>query len=284
LFKADYLDWFKAQYSKELGLSDMGIKDTGIMGSRTLWIRYVRAGDGERCSQGARFSSGSLVRDQKNDPEIYMDLPETVMNNMVTRAEFISCMTASPLLSETLRRMGACDHVMQPRKPIALDVTILDPHKQEGDDLFQDAINVQQNILLEVWDSDMMTQDFLGEAWLPRLETLTAQKKNYVLPLQAADFAEDAERGPSRPSRKKNVFMASKDQQAITGELYVSLQWIYPFYQLDEAGNMVSRIEEQDGEGGDDDPKDLSSTEVRAEIQKGLHTGRLIITIKKSMG
>merc|ERR1719199_2206694 len=122
-----------------------------------------------------------------------MDLPEPCLQTIVTREEFISCMMHSPLLGETIRRIGASDHAFHPKRPIALDVSIMDPHHLEEDDLFQDAIDVQQSILLEVWDADPLTQDFLGECWIPKLQTLTSQKKDFVFALKPADFSDDAE-------------------------------------------------------------------------------------------
>jgi len=283
LFNKTYRDSFKQDNSRGLHLKDMGIKDPfGFTTTKTLWVRYVRAGDGERCTQGACFSMmGELENDP--DPEIYMDLPESCMESMVTREEFISCLIASPILGETLRRMGSIDHVMQPKRPIALDITIMDPHESMGDDLFQDAISVQQSILLEVRDSDLVTQDFLGECWIPPLETLSSIKKDFVLKLQVADYSGEAERGASRETRKKTIVQGKGDNK-ITGELYVQLQWIYPLFNLNDDGELVKRVEDDEEGGDEDEPEDKTSAKARAEVQAGLHTGQLTITIVRAGG
>merc|ERR1712086_1133522 len=113
--------------------------------------------------------------------------------------------------------------------------------------MLSDAMSVQQSILLEVWDADLVTSDFLGEAWLPPLEMLTSQKKDFVLPLMPADFSDAAERGPSRNTWKGKKI--SVDDQAneksenriIKGNLMVQLQWIYPKFELNEKGEVVPR-------------------------------------------
>merc|ERR1712196_594773 len=130
MFMDEYLDWFhhRGPAKREFDLNAMGIGQNQITGGLTLWIRYVRAGDGERCTQGVRFDAGVYQKIKRSNPkpEVYMDLPQPCLQNWVTREEFISCMMQSPLLGETLRRLGATDHVFEKKKPIALDVTILD--------------------------------------------------------------------------------------------------------------------------------------------------------------
>jgi hypothetical protein len=250
------LDWQKHE-KRGFGLSDMGITDPFKGVQKSLWIRYVRSGDGERCSQGCVFDMLGKLMDNP-DPEIKFDLAETFPQNAVTKEEFISCMLNSPILGESLRRIGATDHEMQPRRAIPLDVTIMDPHHEEEDQQFMDAVNVGQSILVEVWDADVGSKDFLGEAWLPPLASITSSLKDYVLPLAKADFTEEAENGPSRESRHKDI-----GDNKITGELYVKLSWEYPVYSED--GPKAAKPDRHQKE----------STEFRAQVQEELHTGRL---------
>merc|ERR1711981_1354308 len=119
-----------------------------------------------------------------------------------------------------------------------------------------DAINVQQSILLELWDADIGSKDFLGECWVPPLQDLTSQEKDYVLEVKPADFSDDAERGPS----KEPTGMASKDvdgskdpNKQIRGELYVTLAWVYPAYELNEA---TGECIERGGEGDEEEEKE----------------------------
>jgi len=139
----------------------------------------------------------------------------------------------SPLLGESLRRLGSCDHVLHAKRSIPLDVTIMDPHHEEEDEQFNDAMNVQQSILFEVWDADVVGKEFLGEAWLPPLPTFGARTKDIVLPLHKADFTEDAENGPSHPGDNKEIGGDEKmdPTKKITGELYISVSWKYPVYE-----------------------------------------------------
>merc|ERR1719277_2283445 len=118
----------------------------------------------------------------------------------ILKEEFVSAVMASPLLSESIRRLGfnLGPQTTTRSSKLHLDVTIMDPHQEEEDQEFLEALNVKQSLLFEVWDSDVMSKDFLGEAWLPPLAQIGPRPKDFVLPLQKADFGEDAENGPSR--------------------------------------------------------------------------------------
>jgi hypothetical protein len=166
--------------------------------------------------------------------------------------------------------------------------------------MFQDAINVQQSILLEVWDDDAMTKDFLGECWLPPLETILSTPKDYVLPLHAPTD-ESHERGASRMvgwgmKTKKIWTMPETHLEAqgnrqknskITGEISVRLSWVYPRYELDNAGELVKRkaaeTEDKEEESEEEDVK-KGSMQERAMIQEKLHTGQLTVTLFKGRG
>jgi len=107
----------------------------------------------------------------------------------------------------------------------------MDPHHEEEEEQINDAMNVQQSVLLEVWDSDVVAKDFLGEAWLPPLSSFGPRMKDIVLPLGKADYSEDAENGPSRPGDKDIGDDKADPTKKITGELYVSVSWKYPVYE-----------------------------------------------------
>jgi len=258
------LDWQKKNGSR-LSIDDMGIANSFKGQQKTLWIRYVRSGDGERCTQGVLINAGGTVADTPC-PEIKLDMQECFPQNAVTKEEFISCMLNSPMLGESVRRIGATDHMPHPKKAIPLDVTIMDPHSEETDQQFMDAVNVGQSILLEVWDADVGSKDFLGECWLPPLSTIRAQKKDYVLPLIDCDPSEDGDRAPSPSADEKKI---PKDQK-ITGELYVRLAWEYPVYKV--ADGAVVGAQSQAAE----------SIKNRAQIQEQLHTGRLHLEVLKA--
>jgi len=271
-----FLNLFMPEIRKGISLGSMHIKEH-FSGKKTLWIRYVRSGDGERCTQGAVFdSSGQLQEDPV--PEIKIDLLEAYPQTKVTKEEFISCIMHSPLLGESMRRIGATDHVMQPKKSIALDLTVMDPHHEEEDEQFMDALNVQQSILLEVWDSDVTAKDFLGEAWLPPLSSMNSTVKDFVLPLTSADFSDDGDDGASRYHQWKEITgdaaksdTAKDPNKQITGELYIKVGWRYPAYEMTAEGECTPR-----------DTPNAESIKNRALVQEKLHTGRLTLQVLRA--
>jgi hypothetical protein len=113
-----------------------------------------------------------------------------------------------------------------------------------------------------------MSKDFLGEAWLPPLSTFGRRSKDLVLPLKPACYHEDADNGPSRPADKITTDnaqeLAKKDpNKKVTGDIYLSVAWKYPAYEVDE---------ENAGESAHD----------RALAQERLHTGKLTIKIEQA--
>jgi len=280
-----FMNLFHESFMKQhagLGLTAMGITDPFPGMQKTLWIRYVRGGDGERCTQGVVIDrSGKILHGivgpgateaEQPPPEIKFDLQDCFPQNAVTKEEFISCILNSPLLGESLRRIGATDHVFHPKKAIPLDVTVMDPHQEEEDQQFMDAVNVGQSILVEVWDADVGSKDFLGEAWLPPLSSLSMPPKDFVLPLREADMSEDAENGPSRENKHKELGVG--DDKKITGELYVRLGWQYPVYGPDGKPTVAA--------AGGDNATDAESIKNRAQIQEQLHTGRLVFKVLRA--
>jgi hypothetical protein len=252
---------------------DIGIVDPFDGHAKVLWIRYVRGGDGERRSKAIPVSAtGDIVHEFEGvKSEVEMEQRDIWPQTRISKEEFVSCTLHNPLLGEAVRRLGATDHGRVTRRAISLDVNIMDPHKEEEDLEFLDAMNVQQSILLEVWDSDTLSKDFLGEVWLPPLSTFGRRSKDLVLPLKPADMSEEAENGPSREADKITTDnakeLAKKDpNKKISGELYVSVSWKYPAYE--------ATPEELAKEG--------ESLHDRALVQEKLHTGKLTIKIDRA--
>jgi len=228
------INLFAATYMVEaINIQTMGISDPYPKQKKTLLVRYIRAGDGQRCTQAVHVEANGDV--PAPESEVKMDhlttesSEESWAMSRVTKEEFIACFTSSPLLSESLRRLGSTSHISHEIKSVSMEVTIMDPHQ---DDAFQDleeSINIQQSLLVEVWDSDFMGMDFLGEAWLPPLSEFTSRPKDIVLPLHAADSKQDSENGPTRPDPKKDLKDDGKDpNKKVSGDIFLSVSWIYP--------------------------------------------------------
>eukprot|EP00929_Paragymnodinium_shiwhaense_P065225 TRINITY_DN32718_c0_g3_i1.p1 TRINITY_DN32718_c0_g3~~TRINITY_DN32718_c0_g3_i1.p1 ORF type:complete len:3402 (+),score=1051.59 TRINITY_DN32718_c0_g3_i1:472-10206(+) len=305
-----YLNLFAVSYmTKSLSLSDMNISDQFQGSPKMLWVRYIRGGDGERCSKGIPVTADGLIehhpnpgQGQKSPVEIEMETMDVWPQTKVTKEEFVSCMLHNPVLSESLRRLGNTESEKMAKKSISLDVSIMDPHQEQANEEFMDSVNVKQSILFEVWDSDMMKKDFLGEAFLPPLSSFGPRGKDVVLPLISASEDPDGPNGVSREPETKQIGGASMEKgdwldkdkvktaaatkvndtvlgkeeakdRKITGELYVSIRWRYPAYQVQEDGSVRSiEGEEKFGE----------SLEDRVLVQEKLHTGKLSITIHKA--
>eukprot|EP00928_Gymnodinium_smaydae_P067961 TRINITY_DN5099_c0_g2_i2.p1 TRINITY_DN5099_c0_g2~~TRINITY_DN5099_c0_g2_i2.p1 ORF type:complete len:3332 (+),score=752.58 TRINITY_DN5099_c0_g2_i2:2916-12911(+) len=264
-----YLNLFREQYLQRRPVnihSDMGIKNLSTLSfnsRKELWIRYVRGGDGERCLRSVDVEAHGNIPIQGS--EVPMELLGSQPQTKVTKEEFVSCVLASPLLSESLRRQASQEQRATARKAVAMDVTIMDPRSEEQDAALMDAINVGQSLLFEVWDADVTRKDFLGEAWLPPLSTFNERPRDVILPLQAADFSEDAENGPSHGDEAaKQVRGAMDENKKIKGDLHCTISWKFPAYEVPE------------GEGGGE------SMHERALVQEKLHTGKLTIKINRA--
>ncbi|CAE7468174.1 unnamed protein product [Symbiodinium pilosum] len=228
---------FANHYMKEaLSLETMGISDPYAATNKVLFIRYIRAGDGQRCTQAipvdpdGNVAPGSEVKlDLLSTEDAGGEAKSSWAMSRVTKQEFIACFTSSPLLSESIRRLGTTAHVLHETRPIPLEVTIMDPHH---DDVFQEleeSVNIGQSLLIEVWDSDFMGMDFLGEAWLPPLSEFGARPKDIVLPLQTANYSPDAENGPSRHDPKKDLKDdGTNPNKKVTGDIFLTVSWNYP--------------------------------------------------------
>mmetsp|Transcript_14093 Transcript_14093/g.26206 ORF Transcript_14093/g.26206 Transcript_14093/m.26206 type:complete len:3581 (+) Transcript_14093:145-10887(+) len=292
MFKLDYL---RMCHPNGISLADIGISDPyGRMFEKMLWINYVRSGDGQRCTQGVRWQrDGRIFRYSDGEsPEVKIDLLDSFPQTKVTKEEFVSCLLSSPLLGESMRRIASTDHILHAKQAIPLDVTIMDPHHDEEAEQFMDAMNVQQSILLEVWDKEgpagiksaVVGSHFLGEAWLPPLsdiQTPLKQKegdkpimKEYVLNLKAADYDKTADPWASREDRKK-IKVGAKEAKDIKGELHIAVAWEFPHPEWTKAkqDKCKEQIESQD---------QAKSLDARSEFQVMMHTGKLTLHILKA--
>lgn len=291
-----FLNLFYEPFYKEKPptLKDMGIEKY-MMGAKTLWIRFVRAGDGERCFHGTPIKWDNYVNFEwaEQKAEVPFDLGIRDVHTVITKAEFMSCLLNSPLLGESLRRMNASDTEQLQRSSLQLEVKILDPQGLQDDLELAQATDVSQSLLLEVWDGDLVSKDFLGEVWLPPLSELTSNMKDYVLPLNAPDFTEEAENGPSRHVATKEPFKkgAPKDPKKtnmeITGDLYVSAAWEYPAYRVDETGKVVVSSKRAAIPGDFHQVKKHKEFDSKLEANRGeteekLHTGMLTLKIARA--
>jgi hypothetical protein len=243
-------------------LLSLGIHDMFPFTSKVLWIRYCRAGDGERLQvqipvdHSGHFTPKMLEMDMPISDDV-----SSQAQMHISKEEFVSCVLANPMISESLRHLSSRDTSTKnlPNwQPIKLNVTISDPAQtQEDDDLF-DVLNVRQSVLLEVWDHDTVTMaDFLGECWLPPLGSLGPQPRQYVRSL----YESNSDHGGSRPDSKKTL---GKDKH-ITGELTFIASWTLPAEAVPE-------------ESPDD------TLEARVKREEALHTGKLYLKIVKAEG
>eukprot|EP00746_Dinoflagellata_sp_MGD_P074630 gnl/MRDRNA2_/MRDRNA2_30116_c0_seq1.p1 gnl/MRDRNA2_/MRDRNA2_30116_c0~~gnl/MRDRNA2_/MRDRNA2_30116_c0_seq1.p1 ORF type:complete len:2643 (+),score=515.69 gnl/MRDRNA2_/MRDRNA2_30116_c0_seq1:515-7930(+) len=250
------VDLWKEWPAGGVNLSTLRIRDPFAGKSKVLWIRFARAGDGERGSVTIQVDAdGNLQKPSGSGPAVPIDMEGPTM--LITKEEFITCMLGSPLLGESLRRMTSADHDTMEAKSISLDVTIEDPAGQveTGHDDLLDLMNVGRTVLLEVWDSSLLGKNvkgdlFLGEAELPALSSLSAQPRDIALPLRGGDDS----------LRKDTGKTASRE---ITGVLYCQVAWQMP-------AEMVKDVE---------DDEDLA---LRAKRQEAMHTGKLTLKIKSA--
>lgn len=241
-------------------LHAMEIHDPFPGNKKVLWIRYIRAGDGQRLNVPIPVHPDGTF-DAK---EIAMDLEvETASGKIqmsVTKEEFVTCVLANPLLSECLRQLSTTDNhikdVPMQKESLNLDVAVADPTGEEEEDDFLDIVNVRQFVLFELWDSDPgmgRFDDFLGECSLPPFSQLTAEVRQYVLEIRNAP-ADDA--SISRPDKRK---IGPK----CTGTMHIEAAWKFPHQDVDE----VVKHEE---------------VEERVKREKALHTGELYLKIVKA--
>lgn len=244
---------------RPLSLGMLEIKDPYPGQTKTLWLRYCRAGDGQRFNSRILVDADGGLRGGavKLDFDVEAD-PEAANSQLqLSKQEFVNCFCSSPLLSEALRQFSTTDNSTKNVPEgiaINLDVTISDPTKEEADADLMDTLNVRQAVLLEIWDADMQ-DDFLGECLLPPLGSLSASAKRYVLPVLPAP----PEKGSTRYHSKKFAKVNCE------GFLHVEASWTFPCEEvppLPDAADMERRVK-------------------REEI---LHTGKLRLKIVKAEG
>lgn len=262
--------------------------------AKQLWIRYCRAGDGERFSKVIRVDGeGNLVgatepmrvshAQQASSIELFMDIQpgQQVGHQMeaqyaISKHEFLSCVLASPLLSETLRRLGSTDNKLEcvPHgSAISLWVQAADPTSEQQDDDFLDAVGVRQGVLLELYDKDRMIgdkDDFLGECWLPDLGTLLDRPQQFLLQVGKAPKHWLGE-GETRPDQRKYTEIAQSDNEdeKCKGTLFVEASWRMPAKQADPA------VAEKAAKG---------DREAQFAEEDRSHTGELYLRIIKAEG
>lgn len=260
--------------------------------NKQLWIRYCRAGDGERYCKVINIDGDGVLRSASepmrisqmvNSIEVPMDIPnprrrtaDAMMEAQyaITKEEFVSCMLASPLLSETLRQLSTSDSSMAfvPHgNPIALWVEATDPSSEALEEDIMDTLNVRQGVLLEVWDYDRgQKDDFLGECWLPDLGTLQDRPQQFVLPVRKAPLYDKGE-GETRPDPAKFTETAQSSDPLVMckGNLYVEASWRLPAQPPDDA-------QEEAAAKGD--------RQARVAREERLHTGELYLRILKAEG
>eukprot|EP00933_Yihiella_yeosuensis_P040244 TRINITY_DN34501_c0_g1_i1.p1 TRINITY_DN34501_c0_g1~~TRINITY_DN34501_c0_g1_i1.p1 ORF type:complete len:1455 (-),score=342.47 TRINITY_DN34501_c0_g1_i1:123-4262(-) len=242
-------------------LASLHIPDPFPGERKVLWVRFCRAGDGQRFNSQIRADVDGTL----SAAEVHLDMEHESeagqLQMTLSKEEFINCVLQNSLLSETLRQLSTTDNgtdgVLN-GTAIKLDVTIADPTKEEADEDLMDALNVRQGILFEVWDSDVGKgiADFLGEAWLPSLGShyIGSTPRTFCLPVQSAS----AEASQTRPySRKMGT-------PPCTGNLFVEASWVFPAEALPEGMPETTNLTER----------------VRRETQK--HTGKLQFKILKA--
>jgi len=258
--------WPDVQGGQTINLKELRISDPFPMSSKVLWIRYMRAGDGERfqaqiqVNGNGEFQPSPLLLELPIDT----DAKTSKAQMSVTKDEFVSCILANPLLGESLRQLSSSDSNSNrppPWVPIKLNVTFADPSQSyEDDDLF-DLMHVRRSVLMEIWDHDVGSRhEFLGECWLPPLANLGPVARKYCLPVREAGQGSKKETGKKGFANMKNL----KPGQKCTGELFVQASWTMPAEPIDE--------------------RDGDTLEDRVKNEENRHTGKLYLKILRAEG
>ncbi|CAE8678193.1 unnamed protein product, partial [Polarella glacialis] len=97
--------WDANFWSGQVSLASMQIEDPFPGQRKILWIRFARAGDGER---GNVVSTVSEWEGLLTPVEAKMEVSEdSTGNGLLRKEEFVSCLLSSPALSEPLRRLAS---------------------------------------------------------------------------------------------------------------------------------------------------------------------------------
>jgi hypothetical protein len=277
---------------------------------RRLLVMYRRSGDGEVRKEYITFNADGSLQDDKcgelqpdgksfspgkfRGLQIDMENEETDSArkshvNVITKEEFMACMLKSTVLAESLRRMTAADSTAV--APDELDVTV-QVDTGAGDEEFIEQVDVGKRILLEVWDSDIGKDDFLGEAIITNLEQLTDSTHDFVKPLMPASqetditnyfgsyseskvhstkvFKPPTREGISSGWQKKDMLNKKSNQkQPIRGQVHFSARWQFPA----EPPGIVK--------DGEEVPEDSMDDRQKEEYLRKCHTGALILNLKR---
>jgi len=260
LFPSQRVDQNGPSAVTKYNFADLKIADPFPGQQKMLWVRYIRAGDGVRQTVKIKVEQDGGFMPMDLHLDMDMDSRSGNVQMSITKHEFVTCIMASPTLSEVLRKLTTTDTRVKDIKDVLnvkLEVIIADPTGEDEDDDLMDALNIRQRVLLEVWDSDFPAKDdFLGECWLPPLNQLSAQPKQFVLPVE--NQAEDDGGGQySRNDSKKKLGTGKK----CTGNLFIEASWNFPSEDVGQASDSV---------------KD------RVAFEKKKHTGELTIRIIKA--
>jgi hypothetical protein len=234
-------------------LENINIQDPFRRQRKVLWIRFSRAGDGQRIN--AKISvdeDGWFDIDKHVRMDMETDSSVGQVQTFISKEEFVNCILTSPLLGETLRRLAACagrEVYGANRQALNLDIIVADPDKAQQDEDFSDMISIGQKVLFEIWDYDRTSRnDFLGECWLPPLSQLTSgQRKNFRINIG------NAEQDDTRPDTNKTSHPDNK------GVLAVEALWTFPAETVPDVP--------------------VESIEERVKVEEKLHTGVLRLRI-----
>jgi hypothetical protein len=213
-------------------LNHIKIQDPFPQQKKVMWIRFARAGDGDRRNVKIDISEEGNFRPANVPLDMGMETKAEKVQMSITKEEFVTCVLQSPLLSESLRQLSTrdnnCERVPN-SQPVKLDISIADPHKEEMDDDLIDSMTVRQGILFEVWDHSHSSKNpFLGEAWLPAWSTILQEPRSFALPL--TEYDESSSRPDAAKNKKPGV------ERTITGYITVEASWNFPAEQPAELG------------------------------------------------
>lgn len=243
-------------------LASMEVNDPFPGAAKILWLRYCRAGDGQRFNARISVDANGSFPPQNLRLDMETDSVVGKIQMSLTKEEFVSCILTSPILSESLRRLSTVDndmtHVVKEDKCLRLDVTIPDPMAEQDTEEMLDMFNVRQGIVFELWDKDRTSRDdFLGECWLPPLASLKPTPQTYSLTVHNADESNDPTL--SRPDKQKHGLAPG----ICKGILWIEASWTFPAEEVPDVTD-----------------EDDQATRVAKET--AMHTGQLYLKIIKA--
>merc|ERR1711948_129959 len=91
-------------------LNSIKIQDPFPNQRKVLWIRFVRAGDGERRNIKIDVSEEGNFRPANVPIDMGMSTKAEKVQMSVTKEEFVTCILSNPILSEPLRQLSTRDN------------------------------------------------------------------------------------------------------------------------------------------------------------------------------